>query len=76
MKGLVCRNQDICAPKKVWELVNPQVEEEYLEEHIRKPRRPERNTLGAVTNPLIESGETIWIYTNLTMLNRSNRARH
>ena len=27
--------------KKVWELVNPQVEEDYLEEPIRKPKRPQ-----------------------------------
>jgi hypothetical protein len=26
--------------KKVWELVNPYIEEEYLEKPIRKPRRP------------------------------------
>ncbi|OOQ89746.1 hypothetical protein PEBR_07187 [Penicillium brasilianum] len=27
--------------KKVWELINPQIEAEYLDEPIRKPRRPQ-----------------------------------
>jgi hypothetical protein len=26
--------------KKVWDLVNPQIEEDYLEEPIREPRMP------------------------------------
>ncbi|KAJ5993118.1 hypothetical protein N7451_008842 [Penicillium sp. IBT 35674x] len=27
--------------KRVWDLVNPHIEEEYLEQPIRKPRRPQ-----------------------------------
>lgn len=40
-RNWIARMKIYARQKKVWDLVNPQVEEDYLEKPIRKPRRPQ-----------------------------------
>jgi hypothetical protein len=62
--------------KKVWELVNPQIEEEYLEEPIRKPRRRQYPEAQRISKTRMERPSGYTEYTNLTMPDGSSRVRH